>query len=346
MNTVIVRKPDHVSPAKPHWRTGVVSRSWPAGLFVVLAAVVCVVAPGYVLFQSTQLLIYAIAIVGLNLLVGYNGQLSLGHGAFYAVGAYTAAMLVQYLQVPPLLAIAASGGVCLIFGFLFGLPASRLAGHYLALATFALSVATPQLLKHRVIEKWTGGAQGLVIDRTGAPLGIPLDPDQWYFIVCSAIAVAMFLVARSLVHSRVGRALEAIRDQPVAATTMGINVMLNRAVVFGVSALYVGVGGAMAALLAQFVSPDSYTLTLSISLLVGVVLGGTARLSGAIWGALFILLAPNLLGEISKSAPSALYGALLILVILIMPSGIAGAVDHVMGKLRGRGAARQPEGEK
>ena len=345
MNFMTIFNPSALAAAAPARAEGRAKARWQGALFVVVAVGICLLAPGYLLFQGSQLLIYAIAIVGLNLLVGFNGQLSLGHGAFYAVGAFTAALLVQYAEMPFILAIAVAGAVCLVSGFLFGLPASRLAGHYLALATFALSVATPQLLKHQSIAKWTGGAQGLVIDRTGAPFGIPLDPDQWYFTICAAITVLMFVLARNLVHSRVGRAMEAIRDQPVAATTMGINTTLNRAIVFGISAFYVGVAGAMAAMLAQFVSPDSYTLALSISLLVGVVLGGTANLSGAIWGALFILFAPNLLENISKSAPGTLYGALLILVILIMPAGVAGAIAQGMAKLRGRDA-RQPQGDK
>lgn len=306
-------------------------------IYALLVAVTCGLAPGYALFQGTQLLIYVIAILGLNLLVGFNGQLSLGHGAFYAIGAYSAAMLTHYFSFPIVLAVASAGGLCLVVGFLFGFPATRLAGHYLALATFALSVATPQLLKHRSIEEWTGGAQGLVVERGGPAFGLPVNSDQWLFLVSAAITAVMFVLAYNLVHSRIGRALEAIRDQPVAAVTMGIPTTFHRAAVFGLSTLYVGVAGAMAAMLTQFVSPDSYTLSLSISLLVGVVLGGTARLSGAVWGALFILLAPNALEHVSKSAPGALYGALLILVILLMPGGAAGA----LAQLRARWAARR-----
>lgn len=345
MNIVTSSKSVVASPEAMVWSAGMVQLRWQAALFVVLVAAMCALAPGFLLFQGTQFLIYAIAIVGLNLLVGFNGQLSLGHGAFYAVGAYVAALLVQYVHMPFPLAIAVAGGACLVFGFLFGLSASRLAGHYLALATFALSMAMPQLLKHKSIEEWTGGAQGLVIERTGAPFGIPLNTDQWYFVLCAAITAGMFFLARNLADSRVGRAMEAIRDQPIAATTMGVNTTLNRAIVFGISSMYVGVAGGMAALLAQYVSPDSYTVVLSISLLVGVVLGGTARLSGAIWGALFILFAPNLLENVSKSAPGALYGALLILVILMMPTGVAGGVDQLLGKRRGRSATGQ-EGAK
>lgn len=321
----------------PHPSRMVVRHGISAAL-VTAVGVFCLLAPGYLLFQATQLLIYAVAILGLNLLVGYNGQLSLGHSAFYALGAYVGAMLIGYAQFPIVPAIAAAALVCLIVGFLFGFPASRLAGHYLALATFALSVALPQLLKHKSVQAWTGGAQGLVVDRPGAPAGIPLTTDQWYFALTVVITVALFVLARNLVESRIGRALQAIRDQPIAARTMGVNTTLHRAVIFGISSMYVGAAGAMAALLTQFVSPDSYTLQLSIALLIGVVLGGTARLSGPIYGALFILFVPNLLDGVSKSAPGVMYGALLILVILAMPSGIAGGLD----RLRRRNPSHPP----
>ena len=139
--------------------TSMVVRQWIWLVLVAALGAFCLLAPGYLLFQATQLLIYAVAILGLNLLVGYNGQLSLGHSAFYALGAYAGAMLVGYAQLPSVPAIAAAALACLILGFLFGFPASRLAGHYLALATFALSVALPQLLKHKSVQAWTGGAQ-------------------------------------------------------------------------------------------------------------------------------------------------------------------------------------------
>lgn len=309
-------------------------------MLLTLLAAFAALAPGYLLFQGTQLLIYAVAILGLNLLVGYNGQLSLGHSAFYALGAYAAAMLVEFGQTPSVVAIVVAGLVCLAVGFLFGFPASRLAGHYLALATFALSVATPQLIKHQSLEAWTGGAQGLAVERAGAPAGLPLDSDQWFFALTAVVTIVLFVLARNLVNSRIGRAMEAIRDQPVAARTMGIDTTLHRAIVFGISAMYVGMAGAMAGLLTQFVSPDSYSLMLSIALLVGVVLGGAARLSGAVWGALFILFAPNLLEGVSKSAPGVLYGALLVVVILAMPTGVAGGIDRLTRIVRARWAAR------
>lgn len=307
---------------------------WVLMAYFVVITLFVMLAKGYILFQVSQVLVFSIAIVGLNLLIGYSGQLSLGHGAFFALGAYGAAILVQQFQLPVLLAIPAVGLICMVTGFLFGFPASRLAGHYLALATFALSIAMPQLLKHKSLEQWTGGAQGLVIDRPGAPVGIPLNTDQWFLIVIAIFAACLFVVAKNLMHSRIGRALEALRDQPVAAQTMGINTTMNRATIFGISAMYVGMAGALGGLLTQFVSPDSYSLALSISLLVGVVLGGATRLEGAVLGAIFVLYMPNVLEHFSKSAPGALYGLLLIAVILLMPGGLAGAFNRLYVRWR------------
>src|SRR5687767_14301053 len=148
------------------------------------------------LFQFTQVGIYAIALLGLNMLTGYNGQISLGHGAFYAVGAYTTAIMIDRWQVPYPVTIVAAGVVCLVVGFLFGIPALRLEGLYLALATFALALAVPQILKY--FEHWTGGSQGIVLTKPGAPFGLPLSEDQWLYFVTLAVLIAMFFLARNL----------------------------------------------------------------------------------------------------------------------------------------------------
>ncbi|MCW5620685.1 MAG: branched-chain amino acid ABC transporter permease, partial [Burkholderiales bacterium] len=151
-------------------------RAWGVLAVLLVLALLCAlpfVVSGYRTFQFTVALVYAIVLLGLNILTGYNGQISLGHGAFYAIGAYVAAILIQKLGMPYWLTIPAGGVVCLVFGFLFGLPALRLQGHYLALATFALAVAMPQLLKYKGIEDWTGGVQGIVIAKPHVPAGLP-----------------------------------------------------------------------------------------------------------------------------------------------------------------------------
>jgi branched-chain amino acid transport system permease protein len=287
----------------------------------------------YRTFQLTLALIYAVALLGLNILTGFNGQISLGHGAFYAIGAYVAAIMMDRWGLPYWSTIPAAGAVCLLAGFLFGLPALRLEGLYLALATFALAVAMPQVLKYKGLEEWTGGVQGIVILKPTPPFGLPISADQWLYFFTLAIVMVMFIAGARLVRGRVGRALVAIRDHPTAAAAMGIDTALYKSLTFGVSALYTGVAGALGAIAVQFVAPDSFGFFLSISFLVGVVVGGLASVSGAIYGALFIQFVPNLADHVSKSAPWAIYGLALIVLMHAMPTGVAGALRRVWRRL-------------
>src|SRR5262245_56535652 len=182
---------------------------------------------GFRLFQFTQVCSYAIGLMWLNLLTGYNGQISLGHGAFYAVGAYTSAIMMDRWAIPYGWTIPAAALVCLVAGFLFGRPALRLEGLYLALATFSLALAVPQILKY--FEHWTGGSQGIVLTKPRAPWGLRLTEDQWLYVVTLAVTVVMFLLAVNLVRGRIGRAIMAIRDNPIAAQAMGVDLEIGRA---------------------------------------------------------------------------------------------------------------------
>ena len=309
-----------------------------AGLLLLLALACALpfVLGNYRVFQLTMALAYAIALLGLNLLTGYNGQISLGHGAFFAIGAYTAAILMDKGGWPYWATIPVAGLVCLAAGFLFGLPALRLEGLYLALATFALGVAMPQILKHKALEEWTGGAMGVVIVKPEAPAGLPLNQDQWLYFVTLAWVVVLFLAGWNLLRGRVGRALVAIRDHPVAAQAMGVNTALYKSLAFGVSALYTGVAGALSAIAVQFASPDSFSVFLSLTLLVGVVVGGLASISGALYGALFIQFIPNVADQISRAAPWAIYGVFLIGFMYLMPAGVAGLVQALRRRLARR----------
>ena len=285
----------------------------------------------------------AIALVGLNILTGYSGQISLGHGAFLAIGAYTTAILMDKFDVPYWATIPVAGLVCLIAGFLFGLPALKLEGHYLALATFALAVALPQLLKFRYLEPWTGGVQGIVIMKPDPPmasfLGLTLNSDRWLYFVALLVTAIMYLVAWNLLRGRIGRALIAIRDQPTAAALMGIDTSLYKSLAFGVSALFTGIAGSLSAILVAFVAPDSFTVFLSITLMVGMVVGGLTSLPGALYGAAFVQFVPNLADQISKAAPWAIYGALLIILMVVLPTGIAGGLNLLWSKVARRSSA-------
>jgi branched-chain amino acid transport system permease protein len=300
---------------------------------LLVACVLPFLVSDYRVFQFNLVLVYAIALLGLNMLTGYNGQISLGHGAFYAIGAYCAAILMDKYGVPYWATLPVAAGVCLVVGFLFGLPALRLEGLYLALATFALGVSLPHLLKYHHLEKWTGGVQGIVIAKPDPPFGLPINADQWLYFFTLAIAVLMFVLAWNLLRGRIGRAMMAIRDQHIAAEAMGINTAMTKSLVFGVSAMYTGIAGALGAIAIQFVAPDSFNIFLSIVLLVGIVIGGLASISGAVYGALFIQFVPNLADEISKAAPWAIFGIFLIGFVYLMPMGIAGAVRMALARL-------------
>jgi branched-chain amino acid transport system permease protein len=303
------------------------------GLGLVIVAAIPFVLKNFFIFQITLAIIYAIAILGLNLLTGFNGQFSLGHSAFYAIGAYTAAIMMENMGLSYLWTLPAAAIVCFVFGFLFGLPALRLEGVYLALATFALAIAIPQALKSSPVEHWTGGVQGIVIIKPDAPFGLPLNSDQWLYVFTVAVAIVMYACAANLVNSRTGRALIAIRDHPVAASAMGINVALYKSLTFGVSALYTGVAGALGAIAIAFVAPDSFTFVLAVTLFVGLVVGGVGSIVGTIAGGFFILFVPNIAESVSKGLAGAVYGLILLLVIFVMPAGAAGLVRLIVGKL-------------
>ncbi len=306
---------------------------WIAAL-VLAACVLPFLVGDYRVFQFTLVLAYSIALLGLNLLTGYNGQISLGHGAFYAIGAYVAAILMDKFGVPYWATIPAAGAVCLVVGFLFGLPALRLEGVYLALATFALGVAMPQILKYKGFEHWTGGVQGIVIVKPEPPEWSGLTQDQWLYFVVLVCTVALFVIGWNILRGRMGRAMVAIRDQPIAAQAMGVNTAMIKSLTFGVSAMYTGIAGALGAIVIQFVAPDSFNVFLSITLVVGVVIGGLASIPGALYGALFIQFIPNVADQISKAAPWAIYGVFLIVFMYVMPSGVAGFVRIIGGRLR------------
>jgi branched-chain amino acid transport system permease protein len=292
----------------------------------------------YHVFQLTMVVVYAIVLLGLNILTGFNGQVSLGHGAFFAIGAYTTAILLDKTGIPYWATVPIAGGICLFAGFLFGLPALRLEGLYLALATFALAVATPQLLKYRHVEAWTGGVQGITFAKPDPPPYLPLDSDQWLYFFCLIVAVPLFVIAWNLLRARSGRAIVAIRDHPMAAAAMGIDTAFYKTTTFGISAMYTGIAGALGALVTQFVAPDSFPIFLSLNFLVGIVVGGIASISGAVFGAIFIEFLPNIANEISDAAPGAIYGVVLIGFMYLMPQGVAG----LMRRLGGLYASHRP----
>lgn len=290
------------------------------------------------LFRLTNLLIYAVALLGMNMLVGYNGQISLGHGAFYAIGAYTAALLMVHGGLPHWLAVPMAGGVCLVLGVLFSLPVLRLSMVHLAMATFAAGVVLPSVARWRWLEPWTGGSQGLGIDTPEVPLGLPLDFGQWLYLLALATLVLCFILAANLLRGRIGRAAIAIRDHPIAAQSMGVDTVVTKAAIFGISTMLVGVAGALAALSIRYVAPGMFGVFLSFGFLIGIAVGGLATLSGALYGALVlqsILLVVGATAQSLQTSPTPLiYGVALIAFLSVFPNGIAGLVQRGLYRLR------------
>src|SRR3954453_2817219 len=192
----------------------------------------------------------------------------------------------------------------------------------------------PQLLKYKHIEQWTGGVQGIVILKPEPPFGWKITPDQWLYLFTLAVTIVMFILGWNLLRGRIGRALIAIRDHPIAAEAMGVNSALYKSLAFGVSALFTGVAGALGAIVVQFVAPDSFAAGLSINFLIGIVIGGVASISGAFYGALFIQFVPNFADQISKAAPWAIYGVFLLAFVYVMPTGVAGFVRLAWARVR------------
>jgi branched-chain amino acid transport system permease protein len=314
-------------------------------LLLAIAIAAPFVASGYHVFQLTQIAVYAIAVLGLNLLTGFSGQISLGNGAFYALGAYTAVILMTHAGLPYWVTPPLAGAVCFGAGWLFGRAVTRLEGLYLALATYALAIATPQILKLDALERWTGGPQGIVLSKPTSPISGVLDDDQWLYFFCLAAAIVLFVVAWNVVRGRTGRALVALRDHPIAAGTMGIDVVAYKSATFGVSAAYTGIAGALGALVAGFIGPDSFTILVSIQFLVGGVVGGIISIFGTLFGAAFIELVPDLTKQVSEMSPALhwladlqypVYGVLLIVTMLAMPGGIAWLVHSVETRIAQR----------
>ncbi|WP_439574394.1 branched-chain amino acid ABC transporter permease [Phreatobacter sp.] len=324
------------------------------GMLILAAALPFLVGrSGYIsnftFLQLSLMIVYAIAVLGLNLLTGFNGQISLGHGAFFAVGAYTAAILIDQYSVNYWLALPIAALFCFVVGYLFGLPALRLEGHYLALATFALAIAVPQILKYRHLEPLTNGVMGVSLIKPDAPFGLPLSGDQWMYLVVLIVAVVLFWMARNLLNSRPGRAMVAIRDHTMAASTMGIDTSRYKATVFGISAMYVGIAGALHAIIFEFVSPDSFRFELSIAILVGAVVGGIASLPGAVIGGIFVQFIEKYADALTKKVthainlplelqPWTLYGITIIVLIYVMPGGVAGGLALLWAKLKNKRA--------
>ena len=286
---------------------------------------------GYLVHQVTILLVFIGTLSGYNLLIGYNGQFSFGHAAFFAVGAYVSAIMIDQYSIPYYLTILPAGLVCFVLGYLFGFPALRLEGLYLALTTFALVLVVPQLLKY--FGGITGGVQGIFINKPPAPTSLGLNDDQWiaYFVIF--VVTLLLIGAWNLTRGRIGRAMKAIRDNPIAAETMGINLSYVKTMTFGYSTFYAGITGALYLITLQYISPDMFSMYFAIPLIIAIIIGGIGTFTACIVGGAFIVYAPNLAEYVLKDNPDVMFGILLLIVIYTFPMGVGGLVALLRFKL-------------
>jgi branched-chain amino acid transport system permease protein len=295
-------------------------------------------------FQIAEIATEVAVVAGLSVLTGLSGQISLGHGAFMAIGGYTTALILLHLNWPFYLALVISAAVAAVTGAIVGIAAARLRGPYLAGATLLLGVALPSIAY--VYPGTFGGDQGLnVVFTTPAFLGVNFPLTRWQAWVSTLVALIVLVLLANLGQSRIGRQWRAVRDDDVAAALDGINVAVARIRAFVVSATCAGLGGALLAIVTGLVAPGAFTITLSIALLTAAVIGGLGSLPGALWGSLVIVLVPvyvtdlatshGLSSSVGSNIPIAAYGVVLILVMLVFPQGIQGGLRRLIGAFLG-----------
>ena len=314
----------------------------------VVVAILSVKLNAFQDYQIAEIAVEVTAVAGLTVLTGLSGQISLGNGAFMAIGAYTTALVLLHLGWPFITVLVVAAAVTAVAGAIVGVAAARLHGPYLAGATLMLGVALPSLAY--IYPGVFGGDQGLnVVFTTPGFLGVNFPPTRWQAWVSSAVALVTLVLLANLGRSRVGRNWRAVRDDEVAAALAGVNVARARILAFVVSATCAGMAGALLAIITGLVAPGAFTITLSIALLTAAVIGGLGTLPGAVWGSLVIVLVPTYATDVATShglsaavaanIPVAAYGVVLILVMLIFPQGIQGGVRWLLGLL-GLPAAR------
>jgi branched-chain amino acid transport system permease protein len=330
------------------------------GFMLVGAVVLIVLLPRFTsefrLGQFTYVGIYFVALLGLNILTGYSGQITLGHAAFMAIGGYTAALLIlgrsgfellgqQAAHVLPqhgmraIFTIPLAGLVTGVIGCLFGIPALRLAGVSLALATLAVSVSLPAVAKR--FEHLTGGGGGLSLPLPHAPFGWHVSAPHWLYYEAWVCAGILFVVAWLLVRGRIGRAWRAIRDGEIAAVSSGVSPAVYKTLAFGISAAYAGVAGALFAIQVSYINPDTFPVTLSLLLLASAVIGGLSSLSGVIVGAfvleflpIYAQSPPILHLHFAKQAGPVVFGITLMLIVLLIPGGAASLLGRLTRPVR------------
>jgi branched-chain amino acid transport system permease protein len=304
-------------------------------LCVLVIAVVLIllpfVNPPFRVAQFTLALVYVMAILGLTMITGHAGQISMCQGAFLAIGAYTTAICIQKLHLPGLVTIPIAAAVTLVVGYGFGRAALRVRGVYLAVVTFSLAVVIGPLVTR--LSGLTGGYQGMSVPKLTAPDWSGVADDQWGYLCTLVLVGVLAFLAYNLGRGRIGRALAAIRENELEARANGVNTARTKTWIFAWSAAFAGVAGAMYAQVIGYVSPDSFALLLSMQLLVGVVVGGTTYVSGAVLGGLFLVFVPIGTSTINPAWSGVIFAVALILIVFVARRGLIGFVLQLVRKL-------------
>ena len=323
---------------------------------LVLAALIAVMprlVGDFTAYEFATVGTYFIALLGLAILTGYSGQISLGHGAFMAIGGYTTAILsvdgIYGHQLRDLWTIPLAGLIAGLGGLLVGLPALRLSGLYLALITFGIAVSFPELPKK--FDKFFGGTTGKVLNLVHAPYGLNTSPDNWIYYLTWSIAFVLLVAAWLLLRGKPGRALQAIRDSEVAAASSGVSLARYKTLAFGISAFYAGVAGSLYVIARAYMNPDVFPIILSLYLVAALAVGGLDSLVGLIAGAAVIYVLENRPEDVTRwinhlpaislnakrpGMPSVVFGAVLIIFMIVLPSGVGGFLRRLFGPLTNR----------
>lgn len=326
-------------------RPPLVARLLFAGTLAILFLYVIPFAiPNYLVSQFATVLAFAIAIIGINLVTGYGGAITLGHAAFVALGSYTTAILVVRYDWNPYATIPVAAVLSWLAGWCLGFPALRLQGLYLAMGTLVLSITVPALLKR--FDVFTGGVQGLNVGNPESPVKW-LDDSQWIYFVSLSIAAILYVVAARILSGPLRRAMIAARDNHLVASVFGVDRAPLATATFAMSSLYAGVAGSLYAMIVGFVSPDTFNVMLSLSLFVGAVVGGITSIGGAIIGAMFIQFVPIWASDIDVSLGGLVFGCSLIMTLVVLPSGIGGLAGRLYDLICVRlGWTESTEGER
>lgn len=309
---------------------------------ITVVAAVLAAAPwllsSYLLYHATMAAVWAMAILSVNLLTGFTGQISVATALFVGVGAYTSALLTADGDIPWLVTIPAAGLLTFVLGYVVGVPALRLRGFYLTTLTLAITLAFGPLVKR--FDTLTHGAPGVVVPRPTVPGGLPMTSAQWRYLLTLTVATLLLIAARGLARGAIGRALIAIRDGEIVAACNGIPVAHMKMLAFAFSSSFAGIAGAMYVGNVGLVTPDEMSVFLSVDLLAAAVVGGISTVIGAPLGALFLQFVPVYVGELSKTMIGFVFGTILVIVIVLMPGGVVGLATDLLRATRRRANSR------